>query len=96
MFSIRNEIIVFNELIYFGIVLKNAAPNFVSSFAHGDYVYFTFRETAVEYMNCGKVSRSMAPRSALPSNAHHYNLIALTFIITVIAVVMITIMIISV
>jgi hypothetical protein len=28
----------------------------VSSFAHGDYVYFTFRETAVEYMNCGKVS----------------------------------------
>ena len=35
---------------------SSAAPNFVSSFAHGDYVYFTFRETAVEYMNCGKVS----------------------------------------
>lgn len=33
-----------------------AAPNFVSSFTQGDFVYFFFRETAVEYINCGKVS----------------------------------------
>ena len=31
-------------------------PNFVSSLVYGDYVYFFYRETAVEYMNCGKVS----------------------------------------
>lgn len=31
-------------------------PNFVSSFALGDFVYFFFREIAVEYLNCGKVS----------------------------------------
>ncbi|ODM98681.1 Semaphorin-2A [Orchesella cincta] len=29
-------------------------PNFVGSFDIGDYVYFFFREPAVEYMNCGK------------------------------------------
>lgn len=34
-----------------------AAPNFVSSFALGDFVYFFFREIAVEYLNCGKVSQ---------------------------------------
>lgn len=33
-----------------------ADPNFVSSFALGDFVYFFFREIAVEYLNCGKVS----------------------------------------
>lgn len=32
-----------------------AAPNFVSSMTQGDFVYFFFRETAVEYINCGKV-----------------------------------------
>lgn len=32
-----------------------AGPNFVSSFAYEDYVFFFYRETAVEYMNCGKV-----------------------------------------
>lgn len=35
-----------------------AAPNFVSSMSQGDFVYFFFRETAVEYINCGKVSSS--------------------------------------
>lgn len=30
-------------------------PNFVSSVSHGDYIFFFFRETAVEYINCGKV-----------------------------------------
>jgi len=30
-------------------------PNFVSSFHHHGMVYFFFRETAVENINCGKV-----------------------------------------
>ena len=31
-------------------------PDFVSSTAEGDFVFFFFRELAVEYSNCGKVS----------------------------------------
>lgn len=31
------------------------APDFVNSLVHGNFVYFFFRETAVEYINCGKV-----------------------------------------
>jgi len=31
-----------------------AEPDFVSSYDIGDFVYFFFRETAVEYINCGK------------------------------------------
>ncbi|KAJ8983871.1 hypothetical protein NQ317_000907 [Molorchus minor] len=38
------------------------APNFVSSLTYGDYIYFFFRETAVEYMNCGKVIYSRVAR----------------------------------
>ena len=30
-------------------------PNFVSSIEDEDYVYFFFREEAVEFINCGKV-----------------------------------------
>ena len=30
-------------------------PNFVKAIEYGDKVYFLFRETAVEYINCGKV-----------------------------------------
>ncbi|XP_059060921.1 semaphorin-1A isoform X1 [Achroia grisella] len=30
------------------------APDFVNSLVHGNFVYFFFRETAVEYINCGK------------------------------------------
>ncbi|CAH1989395.1 unnamed protein product [Acanthoscelides obtectus] len=30
------------------------APDFVGSMTQGDFVYFFFRETAVEYINCGK------------------------------------------
>lgn len=30
-------------------------PDFVSSIEDEDFVYFFFREEAVEYMNCGKV-----------------------------------------
>lgn len=32
----------------------SSAPDFVHSFRHGDHVFLFLRETAVEYMNCGK------------------------------------------
>ncbi|XP_018027086.1 semaphorin-1A [Hyalella azteca] len=38
------------------------SPDFVSSFALGDFVYFFFRETAVEYLNCGKTLYSRVAR----------------------------------
>ena len=31
-------------------------PDFVSSLEDEDHVYFFFRESAVEYINCGKVN----------------------------------------
>lgn len=37
------------------ITIFFSAPNFVGSFTFGDFVYFFFRETAVEFINCGKV-----------------------------------------
>ena len=37
-------------------------PDFVGSFEVDDYVYFFFRETAVEYMNCGKTIYSRVAR----------------------------------
>ncbi len=37
-------------------------PDFVGSFEIGDFVYFFLRETAVEYMNCGKVIYSRVAR----------------------------------
>lgn len=37
-------------------------PNFVSSFAHDGRIYFFFRETAVENINCGKVVFSRVAR----------------------------------
>lgn len=38
------------------------APNFVSSVTYGEYIYFFFRETAVEFMNCGKIIYSRVAR----------------------------------
>ncbi|XP_066594900.1 semaphorin-1A-like isoform X2 [Prorops nasuta] len=38
------------------------APNFVNSMTQGDFVYFFFRETAVEYINCGKTVYSRVAR----------------------------------
>uniref|UniRef100_A0A182P8I8 Semaphorin-1A n=1 Tax=Anopheles epiroticus TaxID=199890 RepID=A0A182P8I8_9DIPT len=38
------------------------APNFVGSFTQGDFVYFFFRETAVEFINCGKAIFSRVAR----------------------------------
>ncbi|KAG8239314.1 hypothetical protein J437_LFUL015090 [Ladona fulva] len=37
-------------------------PNFVASFDVGQYVFFFFRETAVEYINCGKSIYSRVAR----------------------------------
>lgn len=39
-----------------------AEPNFVGSFEIGEYVFFFFRETAVEYINCGKSVYSRVAR----------------------------------
>lgn len=36
--------------------------NFVGSFDVGEYVFFFFRETAVEFMNCGKAVYSRVAR----------------------------------
>lgn len=38
------------------------APNFVRSLHHGEFVYFFFRETAVEFINCGKAVYSRVAR----------------------------------
>ncbi|XP_017785148.1 PREDICTED: semaphorin-1A isoform X2 [Nicrophorus vespilloides] len=38
------------------------APDFVNSMTQGDFVYFFFRETAVEYINCGKAVYSRVAR----------------------------------
>ena len=37
-------------------------PNFVGSFDVGEYILFFFRETAVEYINCGKAVYSRVAR----------------------------------
>ena len=39
-----------------------SAPDFVSSMEDADHVYFFFRETAVEYINCGKTVYSRVAR----------------------------------
>jgi hypothetical protein len=36
-------------------------PDFVSMYEIGDYVYVFFREVAIEYINCGKVSALFHP-----------------------------------
>lgn len=38
------------------------APDFVTSFAYGDYIFFLYREIAVEYINCGKAVYSRIAR----------------------------------
>ena len=40
------------------------APDFVSTLEDNDHVYFFFRESAVEHINCGKVSYSCIDNSA--------------------------------
>ena len=44
------------------MIFHISGPSFVSSVAYEDYVFFFFRETAVEYMNCGKKVYSRVAR----------------------------------
>lgn len=37
-------------------------PQFVGSFEHDKFIYFLYREAAVEYMNCGKIVYSRIAR----------------------------------
>lgn len=46
---------------YLTLACYFSAPNFVSSIPYGDYIFFFYRETAVEYINCGKVTTSNRP-----------------------------------
>ena len=52
-FSTLTQIYAKCKIIIFFFVFS--APDFVTSLEDGDYVYFFFREQAVEYINCGKV-----------------------------------------
>ncbi|XP_070535820.1 semaphorin-5A-like isoform X2 [Ptychodera flava] len=47
-------------------------PNFVSSYEIGPYIYFYFRETAVEYMNCGKTVYSRVARVCKNDAGGHF------------------------
>ena len=38
------------------VVHNFSEPDFVSAYEIGEFVYFFFREVAVEFINCGKVS----------------------------------------
>ena len=49
---VSRKIQYLNTYCYFYV---STAPDFVTSVEDGDYVYFFFREQAVEYINCGKV-----------------------------------------
>ena len=46
-------------------------PDFVSSMEDKDYVYFFFRESAVEYINCGKVIKTHELILSLSSNMNY-------------------------
>uniref|UniRef100_A0A1A9WXA0 Sema domain-containing protein n=1 Tax=Glossina brevipalpis TaxID=37001 RepID=A0A1A9WXA0_9MUSC len=50
------------SIFLFTSACSRLTPNFVSSFTQGDFVYFFFRETAVEYINCGKTIYSRVAR----------------------------------
>lgn len=51
-----------NKLMKLCCFALSAEPNFVGSFDVGAYVYFFFRETAIEYINCGKAVYSRVAR----------------------------------
>lgn len=64
MLHARNSIRVSlqNNWTFLFSSLQITEPNFVGSFDIGEYVYFFFRETAVEYINCGKAVYSRIAR----------------------------------
>ena len=50
------DIPFFNFPHFFCFLFHVSEPNYVTSLEHEGMVYFFFREVAVEYINCGKVS----------------------------------------
>lgn len=48
--------LIFGVFPFFFFFFPCKDPNFVSSLEYKDYIFFFFREIAVEYINCGKVS----------------------------------------
>lgn len=63
-FWISLSIVLLNECFNKNIFCFHSItePNFVGSFDIGEFVYFFFRETAVEYINCGKAVYSRIAR----------------------------------
>lgn len=55
-------ILIWNISEYLYLSFSLLEPNFVGSFDIGDFVYFFFREHAVEYINCGKAVYSRVAR----------------------------------
>lgn len=53
------------------------SPQFVGSFEAGEFVYFVFREAAVEHINCGKVSVAVWQNinSTIAHQFRHYALL---------------------
>lgn len=60
-FYIKQHSCVFHDSNVYNLILFSE-PNFVGSFDVGEYVLFFFRETAVEYINCGKAVYSRVAR----------------------------------
>ena len=57
-FSATDALIIKNRLRTEQYDLKHLnEPHFVNSLEDEDHVYFFFRESAVEFMNCGKVRK---------------------------------------
>ena len=58
-FSGTDALIIRNQIRTEQYNLKHLNnPDFVGSVEDEDYVYFFFRESAVEHINCGKVTKS--------------------------------------
>lgn len=56
------KITAHNLLCFVNTCCYFSEPNFVGSFDIAEYVFFFFRETAVEYINCGKSVYSRVAR----------------------------------
>lgn len=54
MFALMLKEFIVYDCVY-PMAFISVEPDFVSSYEISDYIYFFFRETAIEYINCGKV-----------------------------------------
>ena len=57
---------------YIGPVYFSTEPVFIRSFDVDEYVYIFFRETAIEYMNCGKAIYSRVARICKVTNLNWF------------------------